>query len=446
MKTSRTTPPHLLPILSVAFVGSLGFSIVLPFLVFVVTRLGGNALVYGAVGATYSAFQLVGAPVLGRWSDRYGRRRILLFSQVGTLLSWLIFLAALYLPVATLAEVDTSLTGPFTLTLPLLVLFVARALDGVTGGNVSVANAYLADVTTESDRSAGFGKMAVASNLGFVLGPAIAGLLGGSAMGEVPPVLAAIGVSVVATAIILFQLQDPAPCALPPKMERGAVGGALGLEHKECYAIVGPAVSLGAALRPTPIRVLLAVHFLVFLAFNFFYIAFPVHAATALEWTLIEVGIFFSTMGLLMAVVQGPVLSVAAKRYSDRSLVIVGGLLLAMSFVFFVSRSVPLIYTGTTLLALGNGLMWPSLMAMIASAAGEQHQGAVQGFASSSAAVASITGLLLGGVLYGLLVDRVFLVAAIITAAAVGASLGGISQAAPALTTLGSRQQNREDT
>ena len=137
----------------------------------------------------------------------------------------------------------------------------------------------------------------------------------------------------------------------------------------------GPRVSLRDALRPTQIRVLLAIQFLVFLAFNFFYIAFPVHAATALEWTLIEVGIFFSTMGLLMAVVQGPVLSVASKRYSDRLLVIGGGLVLGMSFAFFSSRSVSLIYAGTTLLALGNGLMWPSLMAMIASAAGERHQG-----------------------------------------------------------------------
>ena len=96
--TTPTSPP-LLPILSVAFVGSLGFSIVLPFLVFLVTRLGGNALVYGAIGATYSAFQLTGAPILGKWSDRFGRRRILLLSQVGTLASWLIFLGALYLPV-----------------------------------------------------------------------------------------------------------------------------------------------------------------------------------------------------------------------------------------------------------------------------------------------------------------------------------------------------------
>jgi MFS family permease len=73
------------------FVGTLGFSIVLPFLVFLVTRWGGNALIYGVLGATYSTFQLVGAPVLGRWSDLHGRRRILLLSQLGTLLSWLVY-------------------------------------------------------------------------------------------------------------------------------------------------------------------------------------------------------------------------------------------------------------------------------------------------------------------------------------------------------------------
>lgn len=423
MTETRPSSRPLLPILSVAFVGSLGFSIVLPFLVFVVTRLGGNALIYGAVGATYSAFQLVGAPILGRWSDRVGRRRILLVSQIGTLVSWLIFLLALFLPVTRLLEVDTTLTGAFTLTLPLAVLFAARALDGLTGGNVSVANAYLADITPENERSSGFGKMAVASNLGFVLGPAIAGILGGSARGEVPPVLAAIIVSVLATAIIFFGLRDPEPCVLQARVEQAAVGGVLGQEHKECYTVETPAASLGEALRPLRIRLLLGVHFSVFLAFNFFYISFPVHAATELQWTLTEVGIFFSTMGLLMALVQGPVLTFASKRLAERTLVIGGSLVLAAGFALFVSRAGPIIYLAMALMALGNGVMWPSLLAMLAGAAGEQNQGAVQGFASSSSAVASIAGLLVGGLLYGLLIERVFVVAAVFATVAALVSL-----------------------
>src|SRR5262249_58323566 len=127
----------IFPILSVNFVGTLGFSIVLPSLVFLVTRFGGNDLVYGFVGATYSFFQLIGAPILGRWSDRYGRRRILLLSAAGTLVSWVVFLAAIGFPRRPLASVDSPLLGAFTLTLPLVMLFVARALAGLTGGDVS---------------------------------------------------------------------------------------------------------------------------------------------------------------------------------------------------------------------------------------------------------------------------------------------------------------------
>ena len=185
-----STKISLYPILSVNFVGTLGFSIVLPFLIFLVTRFGGNAVIYGIMGATYSAFQLIGAPVLGRWSDKYGRMKILILSQIGTLLSWLILLLAMFLPVYNVTEVESRVLGTFILTLPLIVLFIARALDGITGGNVSVANAYLADITDEDHRSENFGKMAVSANLGFIFGPALAGLLGATAWGETVPVLA----------------------------------------------------------------------------------------------------------------------------------------------------------------------------------------------------------------------------------------------------------------
>ena len=158
------------------FVGTLGFSIVIPFLVFLVTKWGGNALVYGLLGATYSAFQLLGAPILGRWSDRFGRRKILLLSQLGTLVSWLVFLIAFFVPVRTIADIDSTMLGQFALTLPLVLLF-------------SVANAYLADITDEQDRSKNFGRMALSGNLGFVLGPALAGLLGATIYGEILPVV-----------------------------------------------------------------------------------------------------------------------------------------------------------------------------------------------------------------------------------------------------------------
>ncbi len=163
------------PILAVHFFGTLGFSLAIPFLVFIVVDLGGATWTYGLLGATYSTFQLVGAPVLGRWSDRMGRRPVLVASQVGTLAAWLLFLVALSLPVQGIFKIAGA-----TLTLPLLLVFVARALDGATGGNISVANAYVADLTrnTPQLRQVAFGRMGMAASVGFVIGPASAGLLG----------------------------------------------------------------------------------------------------------------------------------------------------------------------------------------------------------------------------------------------------------------------------
>jgi MFS family permease len=134
----------LYPILLVNFIGTLGFSIVIPFLIFLVSKFGGNSQIYGVLGATYPAFQLLGAPILGKWSDIFGRRKILLLSQCGTLLSWIIFLSALFLPVIVLKDIHSDMFGTFALTVPLIILFFARALDGLTGGNISVAHAYLA--------------------------------------------------------------------------------------------------------------------------------------------------------------------------------------------------------------------------------------------------------------------------------------------------------------
>jgi MFS family permease len=406
----------LYPILAVNFVGALGFSIVLPFLVYLVTRLGGNALVYGVLGATYSFFQLLGAPILGRWSDRHGRRRILLLSQVGTLASWGIFLVALALPERMLFDVDSALLGAFTVSVPLLVLFLARALDGATGGNVSVANAYLADITPDQERSTNFGKMAMSSNLGFILGPAIAGVLGATAAGETLPVFVALLISVVAVVIIAVALPESDRCRLTEDPEPTSVGQILGPDQKQCYEMQPQRVlSMLEILRLPSVGLVLAVHFLVFLAFNLFYIAFPVHAATGIGWSLAETGIFFSVLGALMAFVQGPVLARLARRWSDRALVLVGSAILATSFPLLGTSGTPSIYAGAALLALGNGVMWPSLLAVLSTVADQRVQGAVQGIAGSSSAVASITGLLVGGVLYNFAGAGVFAIAAAIT-------------------------------
>jgi len=399
----------------VNFVGTLGFSIVVPFLVFLVTQWGGNALIYGLIGATYSAFQLIGAPILGRWSDRYGRRKILLLSQLGTLVSWLIFLIAFFVPVQIVGDIDSTVLGRFTLTLPLVLLFLARAADGITGGNVSVANAYLADITDEEDRSRNFGRMALSGNLGFVLGPALAGLLGATIYGEIVPVAAALVISILATLIIVFGLKESDPCILTRAPSSRSMRKVFGQEHKECYSIRDPEkVGFRTILRIPHVPRLLGVYFLVMLGFSFFYIGFPVHAVNKLRWTITDTGMFFAYLSLIMVLVQGPVLARASKRLSDGALAFGGTLILTIGLIGLFWNSIAVIYLAATLIALGNGLMWPSVMAMLSNAAGDTHQGAVQGASGSIGATASIVGLIAGGLLYNWLGAWVFVLAALV--------------------------------
>jgi MFS family permease len=390
----------------VNFIGTLGYSIVIPFLVILVTKFGGNALVYGLLSATYSFFQLLGAPVLGRWSDTYGRKKILLLSQLGTLAAWVIFLGGLYLPNATLLGVRSTVLGTFVFTLPLLVLFLARALDGATGGNVSVANAYLADITVEKDRNTNFGKMAISSNLGFIVGPALAGVLGGTALGEGLPVMAALLISLVAVFMITFGLPESKPCVIDCRLEQPTVRKVFGQEHKECYQIRCPVERQPGFQEIVSIQnipYLLTLYFLIFLGFNLFYAAFPILAVQDWEWSITRVGIFFSILSFMMILVQGPVLRKASKMFSDGWLVLAGNLLLGTGFIFLMFPNDTIVYSGAALFALGNGLMWPSFLALLSKAAGGQYQGAVQGFASSAGSLASIVGLIGGGILYGLL-------------------------------------------
>jgi MFS family permease len=415
MPKNKTNKISLAPILSVNFVGTLGFSIVLPFLVFLVTRFGGNAIIYGIMGATYSVFQLIGAPILGRWSDIYGRRKILLLSQVGTLASWLIFLIALFLPVTGLFKAESGALGAFTLTLPLIALLFARALDGLTGGNVSVANAYLADITEEKERSKNFGKMAVAANLGFVIGPALAGLFGATQFGETLPVLAAVFISIVATLIIAFKLPESQPCVLEKNPEDVNVKKLFGQEHKECFRISSEEkLTFKDVLKLKNIPFLLGIYFLIFLAFSLFHTAFPIHAVQAMGWQLFDTGAFFSFMGIMMVLAQGPLLSRLTKIWSDGVLVFVGSLILAASFLCFYSITHLIVYFGAALLAVGNGLMWSAVLSILSKAAEEKYQGTIQGVAGSAGSFASILGLVIGGVFYESTGPAVFIISAVI--------------------------------
>ena len=413
MTTVNKEKNSLLPLLLITFIGTLGFSIVLPFLVFLVIDLGGNAIVYGILSATYPAFQLIGAPILGRWSDIYGRKKILLLSHGGTLAGWIIFLVALFLPVNNLFNIDSVIIGTFVITLPLVALFLARAIDGLTGGNVSVADAYVADISSDEDRSKNFGKMAISSNLGFIAGPALAGILGATVYGEALPVLAALTLSLVVLAVISFILKETKCSILMKIPEKNDVGRVFSFEPKECYKTANPQrLKFRDVFKLKSISFLLVLYFLIFLGFNIFYTSFPIHVVSGLGWTVTQMGIFYAVLSGIMALVQGPILRKALKKFSEEKLVIIGSVVLGINFILLVSPDTILIYVAAILFAVGNGLMWPPVMSILANRAGTIYQGTVQGVANSFASLASIIGLLLGGLLYNMLGATTFLVSA----------------------------------
>jgi len=155
----------------IVFVDLLGFSLILPLLPYYAATFGADAFVTGLLVASYAVAQLIGAPLLGRWSDRAGRRPVLLISIFGTFIGFLLlgFAGALWM------------------------LFLSRVIDGLTGGNLSVAQAYIADVTDEKNRAKGLGMIGAAFGLGFIIGPAVGGAL--SAFGYAVPAFAAAALS-----------------------------------------------------------------------------------------------------------------------------------------------------------------------------------------------------------------------------------------------------------
>lgn len=395
------------PILAIHFMGTLGFSLVIPFLVFIVTDLGGASWTYGLVGATYSAFQLFGAPVLGRWSDRTGRRPVLVASQVGTLAAWLLLLVALSLPKSILGELAGA-----TLTLPLLMVFGARALDGATGGNISVANAYVADITRDQGelRQLAFGRMGMAASLGMVIGPAAAGLLGGTSWGPRLPVTVAAAVAAATTIMILVGLPEPEGRCPKGPPGPGALEAGLQQQGKPCDRRPKRRV-LRMGLAHPEVAPLLVATFLLFLGFNLFYAGFPVHAAGVYGWSTGELGGFFAVLAGMMVVAQGPVLSLASKYLPRRAVFGTGVTFLALAQLCYRADAVAVAYAGAACFALGNGLSWPVFQARAAELGGGD-QGAVQGGVTSASSLASILGLLAGGLLYPTLGGNLFTLAA----------------------------------
>ncbi len=417
MKTllNRAFNNQTFPILLVNFLGILGYSVVIPILIYIVTKFGGNGFIYGIVGAAYPFFQFLGAPRLGRLSDRVGRRNVLIITQIGSFLAWSLFLLAFAVPEWKLWEQDTALTGAYTMTLPLVILTLARIVDGYTGGNISVANAYMADISTEETRGKNFGLIGASTSLGFIVGPVMAGILTGTPLEERLPLIVSAILALATAGVIYLKLGETVPVTesnrrnpFPglryifrmPKNESGKEG--TGEKSGQSRAEV---------LRIKDMPALYAIYFLVFFSFSLYYVALPIYASRYLGWDARQLGLFLAYFSLMMILVQGPLLSSVSKRFDKRSLVLFGSLTLIPGFMLLTRSDIPFLYLGVTVMALGNGLMWPSFLNILGSKGDVSIQGSIQGYGASMGSIARMTGLITGGILFEVWSTHLFFLA-----------------------------------
>jgi DHA1 family tetracycline resistance protein-like MFS transporter len=371
----------LLVIYLTIFVNLVGFGIIIPLLPFYAETYGASPFVIGLLFASFSLSQLVAAPVLGELSDRYGRRPVLIFSLIGTALSF-----------AMLALAQS-----------LVMLFAARIVDGLSGGNITTARAYIADVTTHEDRARAFGMLGAAFGLGFIIGPALGGAF--SYISYTAPIWAAAVITIMATALAWFWL--------PETFHRAHAGG--DPRWKALRELSGR----------THLRVLFSVDFVYWMAFAVYQTAFALFGARRFGFDVAATGYLLSAFGVLGVIVQGVLVGHVVGRFGARRTLTAGLLFAAIGWGgSALTHSVPIFVAMLVPGALGIGLCNATLSTLISYAAGPQEQGRVQGAAGALESLGRTLGPLWGtGALQMLGEGKPFGMAAMLLVGAAGITL-----------------------
>ena len=351
----------------VVFIDLIGFGIVIPILPYYAREFGATATTLGWLMAVYSLMQFIVAPLWGRLSDRIGRRPVLLLSLIGT------GLAQLFLGLASHLEN------------PLFWLFFGRIFAGICAANISVAYAYVSDVTTPENRARGMGLIGAGFGLGFIVGPAIGGIL--SRYGYDMPMFAASILTTINWTVAWFKLREPIETEEKRELSRksrrwGLTQAKQLLESKKVLQPV-----LLFALVTLAVTQMEAV-FALFMSDRFHYDA--QHS-----------GVLLAVMGILMALVQGGLIGKVAKKVAEIRLISMGTFVSAVALTLFgFSKTPAAVLAALILLALSHGFVQPSLSSLASRGAPEDQRGATMGIFHSAGSLARVIGPPTAGWLY----------------------------------------------
>ncbi|MBV9522774.1 MAG: MFS transporter [Alphaproteobacteria bacterium] len=355
-----------MPVLfAIVLIDLIGFGIVIPLLPFYGERFGASPLAVTLLMATYSFFQLFTAPLWGRLSDRRGRRPILLLSLCGSVAAycWLGLADALWM------------------------LFAARAVQGAMAGNIAAAQAYIADVTTPENRAKGMGLIGAAFGLGFIIGPALGGLLAGPDPARPnfsAPAFLGAGLSFLALLGAVLVLKESLP-----------------VERRGAARVARIEAARRTLARPA-LRPLILVFFLIILAFAGMETTFALWANRQFGWGAAQVGYLMTYVGVVSATIQGGLIGKLARRFGEERVLLAGVVMISLGLLGIpFSSSLPIVLLASAFLAGGMGLTQPSINSLISRQAGAHEQGEVMGVAQSAGSLARILGPAIAGFLFG---------------------------------------------
>ncbi|HUE86705.1 MAG TPA: MFS transporter [Vicinamibacterales bacterium] len=370
------------------FIDLLGFGIIIPLLPFYAESYGASAFTIGLLGTVFSLMQFVVAPVCGRWSDRIGRRPIILG---GLLASCFAYVA--------LALANT-----------LALIFVARIIGGIAGGNIPTAQAYIADITTAENRAKGMGLIGAAFGLGFIFGPAIGGIL--ARFGHDVPMWCAAALCCANFLAAVFLL---------PESRRGD-RARVSLSRWDL---------LHRARRHPGLLPLLAVFFLLSTAFSGFEATFALFTERRFGFTAESIGWVFAFIGLVLAIVNGVFVGRVVPFFGERKVIPFAIGLTGLSLLLVpASHSVPALFAVCGAMAVGMGFNNPSLTSAVSRLSDPSEQGGMLGLAQSLAALGRIVGPAWGGFLFDAAgISVPFVSAALIMTAALLLAIVGVGRA-----------------
>lgn len=371
-----------LPAYFLTFVNTLGFSILIPVLPFVVKDVyDAPEFVYGLILSLYAFFQFIGAPYLGSLSDRIGRKPVLVISQIGTLLSWFIFIIAYFLP-----------TEPvILLALPLWVIIIARIFDGITGGNISVTNAYISDVTTPKEKSTIFGYLGGIAGLGIIIGPGIGGLASSGSIGYLGAVLIAFAISLITTFSIIFWLNESNKNIGEAKKEKFSLSKTL-LVTKRIKTLNASYV----------INKIFLLRFVMGLIMASYIATIPLFVVDLFGFDQKQLGFFMLFVGMYLALNQAFAYKFVVSKLGEIKTMFLGFCLMMIGFYCITLEVNIYLYLALYyILNLGFSLVLPVFNSIISQKGEPTKQGEAMGISESIASICMAAFPVLAAILYG---------------------------------------------